>query len=134
MTPRCIAACAASDVTETTSPRPHWGYPACASVANFFLLGGPAAELTAYAVKMALTRWVARAQLGREGSAFPPAGPEIPRRAAGLRRRERPPLGSALRSRGLSWVRARRPGRGRRGCSEGRSGLGEPWLERVFVP
>uniref|UniRef100_A0A8C3P0D6 SNW domain-containing protein 1 n=1 Tax=Cyanoderma ruficeps TaxID=181631 RepID=A0A8C3P0D6_9PASS len=50
---------AASDgVTETTTPMPHCGYSACASVANFSLLGGPAAERTAYAVKMALTSFL----------------------------------------------------------------------------
>lgn len=79
----------------------------------------PAAEPTAYAVKMALTRWVGRALPGREGDATLPASPAIPRRAAGLRRRERPRLESALRGRGLSWAvgpaAGPRPQRVRRG-------------------
>ncbi|XP_066178077.1 SNW domain-containing protein 1 isoform X2 [Sylvia atricapilla] len=37
---------------------PHCGYSACASVATFSPLGGPAAERAAYAVKMALTSFL----------------------------------------------------------------------------
>ncbi|RLW09991.1 hypothetical protein DV515_00002059 [Chloebia gouldiae] len=72
--PGCLAAYrvrrrAASDLTETTTPRARCGRRACAGVA---VLPASAAGLTAYAVKMALTRCVGRARPGREGAAAPP--------------------------------------------------------------
>uniref|UniRef100_A0A8C3DCS7 SNW domain-containing protein 1 n=2 Tax=Corvus TaxID=30420 RepID=A0A8C3DCS7_CORMO len=49
---------AASGVIQTTTPRPRCGPGACAGAATFPLLGGPAAERTAEAVKMALTSFL----------------------------------------------------------------------------
>lgn len=95
---------AGDGVTETTTPRPPCGYGACASVANFSLLGGPAAERAAYAVKMALTRWVggpSRAvralRTPRPARGFPAALRGPPRGAAAVRERAegpRPLLGA----------------------------------------